>query len=270
MNSGEGARPQVWVSALTETTEEGIRVRGFDLLELIGTVPFTSVVHLLYVGELPSPTAAKLLDALMVASIDHGPGTPSVLTARTAASGGSSFQAAAAAGLLAMGQFHAAAVEDAMEAITTVAERARRGADIGEAAAEVVAARRGEGRRLSGFGHRQHTERDPRADRLFSMARDLGVDGTHIDATIALESALSEFVGRRLPINIDAVYAAVLAEIDFPAELANAVFIASRMTGVMAHVAEEFASMQPMRRIDPVAHVYDGPPSRPVPLGGSE
>lgn len=270
MNHGEEARPQAWASALTETSAEGIRVRGFDLLELIGAVPFASVVHLLYVGELPSPTAAKLLDALMVASIDHGPGTPSVLTARTAASGGSSFQAASAAGLLAMGQFHAAAVGDAMGAITSVAERARDGVEIGEAATEVVTECRREGRRLPGFGHRQHTERDPRADRLFSMARDLGVEGTHIDATIALEDALSESVGRRLPINIDAVYAAVLAEIGFPAELANAVFIASRMTGVMAHVAEELGSMPPMRRIDPVAHTYGGPPPRPIPPGGSQ
>jgi len=269
MNSGE-THPQAWVSALTETTDVGIRVRGYDLLELIGTVPFTSVVHLLYTGELPTRTAAKLLDALMVASIDHGPGTPSVLTARTAASGGASFQSASAAGLLAMGQFHAAAVEDAMDAIRTVAASTAAGMESGDAAAEVVADRRRDGRRVSGFGHRQHTERDPRAGRLFSMARELGVGGAHIDATLALEIAVAKSVGRPLPINIDAVYAAILAEIGFPAELANAVFIASRMTGVMAHVAEELGTMPPMRRIDPVAHRYGGPPARTVPTGGSE
>ena len=250
------------MSALTETTPDGIHIRGYDLLDLIGTTSFSSVVHLLYAGELPTPAAARLVDALMVASVDHGPGTPSVLAARTVITGGGSFQAGAAAGLLAMGEFHAAAVGDAMSAITEVA-------DSGRAAADVVAERRQAGRRLSGFGHRLHTERDPRVDQLFSMARDLGVEGSYIDAAIAIEGALETAAGRRLPINIDGVYAAILAEIDFPIELANAVFIASRMAGVMAHVAEELASMPPMRRIDPSGHSYGGPPPRPFPPRGS-
>ena len=118
---GSGRDP--WVSALTDTTPDGIRIRGYDLLDLIGSTSFSSVVHLLYAGELPTPAAARLLDALMVASVDHGPGAPSVLAARTVISGGGSFQAGAAAGLLAMGQFHAAAVGDAMSAISEVADR---------------------------------------------------------------------------------------------------------------------------------------------------
>ena len=260
---------QRWVSSLTETTPDGIHIRGYDLLDLIGTASFSSVVHLLYAGELPSPAAAELLDALMVASVDHGPGTPSVLAARTVITGGGSFQAGAAAGLLAMGEFHAAAVGDAMSAISQVADRAKTGTDRERAAADVVAAARNDGRRLSGFGHRQHTERDPRVDRLFSMARELGVEGSYIDAAIAIEGALETATGRRLPINIDGVYAAILAEIDFPIELGNAVFIASRMAGVMAHVAEELASMPPMRRIDPGGHSYGGPPPRALPLRGS-
>jgi citrate synthase len=266
MNSDELSPPR-WGSVLSETTDGGIRIRGYDLLDLVGTTSFTSVLHLLYTGELPGPTAARLLDALMVASIDHGPGTPSVLAARTVISGGASFQAGAAAGLLAMGQFHAAAVGDSMIAIIEVADRA--GTDVGRAADDVVAERRRDGRRLPGFGHRQHTERDPRVDRLFSIARELGVRGSYIDAAIAIEGALEAATGRRLPINIDGVYAAVLAEIEFPVELANAVFIASRMAGVMAHVAEELDSMPPMRQIDPVAHSYGGPPPRPFPPGGS-
>ena len=261
--------PQGWVSALTETTPDGIQIRGYDLLDLIGTTSFSSVVHLLYAGELPTPAAAGLLDALMVASVDHGPGTPSVLAARTVITGGGSFQAGAAAGLLAMGQFHAAAVGDAMSVISEVADRAKAGTDRERAAADVVASRRQDGRRLSGFGHRQHTERDPRVDRLITMAREFGVEGSYIDAAIAIEGALEAATGRRLPINIDGVYAAILAEIDFPVELANAVFIASRMAGVMAHVAEELASMPPMRRIDPSAHSYGGPPPRPFPPRGS-
>lgn len=267
MNNVEvGADP--WRSALTETTPEGIRVRGYDLIDLIGSVPFTSVAYLLYTGELPTRSAARLLDALMVASIDHGAGAPSVLAGRTVVSGGTSLQAGVAAGVLTMGQYHAAAVTDAMSAIREVVDLVDAGADRDRAAAEVVASRRREGARIGGFGHRQHTERDPRIDRLFSIAHDEGVGGSYIDAAAAIEAELESAVGRRLPMNIDAAYAAILAEIGFPPELGNAVFIASRVNGVIAHVAEELATMPPMRRIDPVSHVYDGPPSRQVPSGG--
>ena len=96
---------------LSASTAETISIRGYDLAALIGVVPFPSVVHLLYTGELPDPATARLIDAVMVASIDHGAGPPSVLAARTAISGGASLPAAAAAGLLTFGDFHGAAVE---------------------------------------------------------------------------------------------------------------------------------------------------------------
>lgn len=263
-------RSAAWSSALSVTTDDGISIRGYDLLDLVGTTSYPSVLALLYTGELPSRVAAVLIDALMVASIDHGPGTPSVLAARTVASGGATFQASAAAGLLAMGRFHAAAVADSMATIAEVADRAQARDDIAEAADEVVERRRGEGQRISGFGHRQHKARDPRVDRLFGLARELGVDGHHIDAAIAIEGALERATGRLLPINIDAVYAAILGEIGFPVEFANALFITSRLGGVMGHVVEELTTMRPMRRIDPIAHSYSGPPSRALHHGGSD
>jgi citrate synthase len=114
---------------LSATDADRITVRGSDLAELIGTVPFPSVVHLLYTGELPDPAAARLIDAVMVASIDHGAGPPSVLAARTAISGGATLPAAAAAGLLTFGDYHGAAVESAMEAIRDVLERVGEGSN---------------------------------------------------------------------------------------------------------------------------------------------
>ena len=127
---------------LSATDADSITVRGYDLAELIGTVPFPSVVHLLYTGKLPDPPAARLIDAVMVASIDHGAGPPSVLAARTAISGGATLPAAAAAGLLTFGDYHGAAVEPAMEAIAVVLDRAGDGSDagaLGRAADELVA-----------------------------------------------------------------------------------------------------------------------------------
>ena len=79
---------------------------------------------------------------------------------------------------------------------------------------------------------------------------------------MAIETSLHKAVGRPVPINIDGVIAAVLGEIGFPSELGNAVFIASRLAGVLAHANEERQTMAPMRRVDPINHTYCGPAPR--------
>ncbi len=251
------------MTALSETAADHISLRGYDLAQLIGTVPFPSVVHLLYTGDLPDASTGRLIDAVMVASIDHGAGAPSALAARTAVSGGASLQAGAAAGLLALGEFHGAAVESAMLAIGSVVTRtADGGTTVAAAADRLVEARRAEGIRVPGFGHRQHRDHDPRIDRLFAVAHDAGVAGDHLAAAEAIESALTRRLGRPVPINIDGAMAALLGEVGFPSDLGNALFIASRLAGILAHANEERQTMAPMRSVDPVNHTYEGPGRR--------
>jgi citrate synthase len=252
-----------WGTALSETTDDSISIRGYDLAELIGAVPFPAVVHLLYTGELPDPPTARLIDAVMVASIDHGAGAPSVLAARTAISGGATLQAGAAAGLLTLGEFHGAAVDAAMLAIGAVVHATAAGDESPPAVADrLVDTWRAEGRRVPGFGHRQHRRRDPRLDRLFALAREAGVAGRHVAAATAIEAALARSVGRPVPLNIDGAMAAILGEVGFPSDLGNALFIASRITGILAHANEERQTMAPMRRVDPEDHAYHGPDPR--------
>lgn len=255
-----------WETKLSYTRDDGIRIRGYDLAQMIGTVPYPSALYLLFTGELPSPNVAKLIDAVMVASIDHGPGAPSALAARTAVSGGAPLGAAAAAGLLTMGKYHGAAVQDAMQAIQEVADLAGKGTDLDCAADSVVADWRKADRRLSGFGHRQHKHEDPRVQRLFNVAREAGVRGDSINSARAIEGALKKNTGKDLPINIDGAMAAILCEMGFPATLANAVFMVARITSLFAHAHEELTQMPPMRRIDPVDFGYAGPEKRDLPV----
>ncbi len=251
-----------WETALSVTTEDGISIRGYDLIEMIGRIPFSSVLYLLYTGDLPTPNIAKMIDALMVASIDHGAGAPSALAARTAISGGAPLGAGAAAGLLTLGNYHGAAVEDSMEAIQQVVAMTREGQNVGDSADHVVQTWRSAKRRISGFGHRQHKTQDPRLTRLFGLADELGISGEHIAAARAIEAALERNLGRTLPINIDGLMAAILLEINFPTTLANALFMVSRIVGIIAHAHEEKTTMPPMRRIDPVDHGYSGKRNR--------
>ncbi len=265
--SNSTSAPPVWTTSLSETTAETISIRGYDLAELIGTIPFPAVVHLLYTGDLPDPPTTRLIDALMVASIDHGAGAPSVLAARTAVSGGATLQGAGAAGLLTLGEFHGAAVDSAMHVIAAVvdASRVAVSGSLSSAAEQLVTDWRAQGKRVPGFGHRQHKRRDPRLDRLLAVARDAGVTGDHLAAAAALEAALTHALGKPMPINIDGVMAAILNEVGFPSDLGNALFIASRLAGILAHAAEERQTMTPMRRVDPMDHAYRGPDHRAVP-----
>lgn len=257
-----------WNTNISHTSENGIVIRGYDLIELIGSVSFPSVLYLLFTGELPNPKVAKLIDALMVASIDHGAGAPSALAARTAASGGAPLGAAAAAGLLTLNKYHGAAVQDSMEAIQKVFDLSQgRKDNLDRAADTLIAEWRQTGRRIAGFGHRQHKRLDPRLEKLFSLAREAEVSGTYLESAQAIARGLKRSTGKDLPINIDGATAAILCEIGFPITLSNALFMVARLTGILAHANEEITRMSPMRRIDPINHSYDGPSARELPEG---
>lgn len=117
---------------------------------------------------------------------------------------------------------------------------------------------------LSGFGHRLHTK-DPRTAKLFQLAEAYGVAGEYIALARAIEQKFAEVTGKALPINVDGAIGAVLCEMDFDPQLANAFFMIARLPGLVAHIIEEKTRQKPMRPIDPKDHEYDGPAERPLP-----
>ena len=92
--------------------------------------------------------------------------------------------------------------------------------------------------------------RDPRAARLFQMALELEVEGGHVQMIRAVELAVAALPeGQALPVNIDGAIAAVCGDIGIPAEIANALFIISRVPGIAAQAQEERQREHPMRQI---------------------
>jgi citrate synthase len=252
-----------WSSAISSVVPNEIRVRGYRLDELMGRVSFGAAVYLVLRGELPTAAVGGVVEAMLVASIDHGVTPPSTLSARNAAATGAPLNAAIAAGALAVNRHHGGAVEDCMRLLARGAGRVRAGGTLGEAAAALVAEEKAAGRRLPGFGHRIHTD-DPRARRLLALARESGAAGAHVALAEAIAVRLAAS-GKPLPLNVDGAIAAVLADLGFAPELANGFFILARTAGWMAHVAEELARERPMRRIDQGSCSYDGPAPRALP-----
>src|SRR6266403_2254959 len=259
----ETDKSAVWNTSLTRVQPNKVAVRGYDIAELMGRISFGAAVHLVLKSELPSPAVARLIDAILVSSIDHGATPPSALAARTVASTGATLSAAVAAGIMSINRHHGGAIEDCARQLKAIANRSTtESVSMEEAATAVLAMMRDAGERMPGFGHRYHTK-DPRTARLFELAREAGVDGVHMKAARAVEKAFSD-AKRALPINVDGAIGAILADLGMNPLAFNGIFMIARTPGLVAHVIVEQTREKPMRRIDPVNHGYDGPPPRSV------
>src|SRR5881396_1395266 len=259
----EADKNAAWNTAITRVQPNKVAVRGYDIAELMGRASFGSAVYLILTGELPSPAIGRLMDAILVASIDHGATPPSALAARTVASTGATLSASVAAGIMSINRHHGGAIEDCAQQLKKITDRATgESISLEEAATRTLAMMREAGERMAGFGHRLHTK-DPRTARLFELAREAGVNGAHMQTARAVEKAFAD-AKKSLPINVDGAIGAILADLGMNPAAFNGIFMTARTPGLIAHVIEEQTREKPMRRIDPVNHGYDGPPARRV------
>ncbi|MEQ1870576.1 MAG: citryl-CoA lyase [Vicinamibacterales bacterium] len=258
-----------WRTALTSIAPNSIAVRGYALDEMMGRLSFADAVYLLLMGELPTPALGRMLNAILVSSIDHGVTPPSTIASRNVATTGAPLKDCAAAGIMALGPHHGGDIESCMRFLDQGLALVRGGATLAEAASQLVDVCVKDGVTPAGFGHRFHT-RDPRAVRLFQMAMELELEGEHVHMMRAIERELSareEAIGLHLPINVDGAIAAISADLGFAYELGNAIYMISRLPGLLAHAHEERTRQSPMREINPTDYEYDGAGPRGVPQG---
>lgn len=249
-----------WRTAITDSDAENIWIRGYDIGSLMQKATFAETIFLLHLGRMPSSEEGKLLDAILISSSDHGPGSPSAATARLACSGNrKSLSSAVAAGVLAIGDEHGGAGMACMELISAGAAMMQsESISIEVAADRIVEDARSRKIRLPGLGHRVHST-DPRKEILFGMARKFGVAGKGVAFMLALEAAAGSRI-KPLPLNIDGVLAAVLFDLGFPPSFGRLAFIIGRVAGLSAEITEELGREKAMRIRIPVQ--YDGPGPR--------
>jgi len=249
-----------WRTAISTSDDQHIWIQGYDVTQLMASATFADVVFLLHKGQLPSEAERRVVDAMLIASADHGPGSPSAAAARTVATGNRvAPEAAIAAGVLAIGDAHGGAGLACLQLITDAMNEVRTtGSDATAVARRVVADARAERRRLPGIGHRTHT-RDPRTDVLFDLARTGRIAGDGVAFMLELERAVADAI-KPLPINVDGAIAAVLYDLGFPPVLGKLLFIIGRVAGLSAQVVEEYTRERAMRIKIPVT--YDGPAPR--------
>src|SRR3972149_2880767 len=156
-------------SAITDNGPGRIRVRGYDITDIMEHLTYAEAVYLILKGELPGRAEAELMNAILVSSIDHGVSPPSVLGARTVISGGNSLNAAIAGGVLVIGDSHGGAIEQSARILQDWAVRLDESPGSPVSVAEqLVAWLEQSKRRMPGYGHRLH-QTDPRTGKLFEL-----------------------------------------------------------------------------------------------------
>lgn len=238
-------------TGLGASDADSITLLGHDLAgELLGQITFGELAYWMVTKRRPTEGQRAMFEAVLVALADHG-FTPTAIAARlTFLSAPDSVQGALAAGLLGGGSRFLGVTEDSANFLHNVIE-ALDALPTDEAgwdalAAEIVAARRAEGKFVPGLGHPVHKHGDPRTPKLFELAKQHGTYGPHLELFAAIGRAHPDVLGKTLPLNGAGVCGAVLADLDLPFGIMRGFALLARCAGLLGQLAEEF--------VDPIAN----------------
>lgn len=248
-----------WTTTIIRMEPGVIEIRGEPIEHLIKALSFSDMIWLMTMGSRPTAGQSRLLEAALVAAVDHGPQAPSVATARMAMTCGVGINNAIASGVNMLGDVHGGAGEQALELYQRVAERLP-SEELDTAVAKVLDALNDEGTRfIPGFGHRFHKPTDPRAAPLMRILREVSMDDSQVDGHFAdIAETIQKHIGHRnghpIAMNIDGATAAIYAALDVPPVLARGLFCLSRSVGLTAHALEQ--SLQGGRNKGPTPPHY--------------
>ena len=257
-----------WSTSIIDIRPGEIVIRGYPIQELIGALSFAQMVWLMLRGEVPEPAQAKLLEAALVAAVDHGPQAPSIAISRMAVTCGLPINGAMASAINALDDIHGGAGQQCMELYQSIAQRVDTGTNEEEAVEleldRFIAER---GKIVAGFGHRFHRI-DPRAVKLLDLVRraqsDGIVSGRFARIGTLIEQSLERRKGSRIPMNIDGATAVIYSELGFAPPLGRGLFVLSRSVGILAHAWEQTQQGGRIKGPMPpkIPFQYIGPPPR--------
>jgi succinyl-CoA synthetase alpha subunit len=224
---------------------------------------FVELIYRTIAGKRPfDPEKGKLLEAMIVASVDHGVTPPSAQVTITSASTRADYVVSVASGIGAITDVHGGAGSKAALFFSEcVSSSKKNGLDLEEATQMVITEYVRSARRIEGLGHRIHTE-DPRRDILWKLSEAAGVASKNVAVSKIVSKAFKEVRGMELPINVDGVIGAIVADMGLNPIIAKALFIWGRVAGLSAHYFEEILSQPEMRPINFAEAVYKGKPAR--------
>jgi citrate synthase len=232
-------------TSIGTSDQDTITLLGQDVAaDLMGKVSFGELALWLVTQRRPTPSQARVFEAVLVALADHG-FTPTAIAARlTYLSAPDSLQGALAAGLLGGGSRFLGVTEDTGRFLADALAGAADPVPADDAGWDAVALAcvqraRAAGQLIPGLGHPVHKVTDPRTPVLFAIAEQEGLRGPHLRLFEAIGRVHPHVLGRVLPLNGAGTCGAALADLGLPTSLLRGFALLARTAGLLGHIAEE-------------------------------
>ena len=228
--------------------------------------PFGNLIYRAVTGEdNVDKKKGLLIETIVTACVDHGVTPPSAQAGMIAASVRADYAMSLCCGVGAITDVHGGAGRKAAEFFLKVVDKAKKEDLPLEKATEAIIREYKENKeRIQGLGHRVHSQ-DPRRDVLWKRSKEYGLGGDCVAVSEMVTDIFTNVSGKNLPINVDGVIGAIIADMGLDIDLAKALFVYGRVAGLSAHYFEEIATQRPMRRINFGDAVYEGKADRKYP-----
>ncbi len=216
-----------------------VLVRGMDLTgDLLGSTTYTDMLSIILLGRRATPGEIRMLDALLVVLVEHGLVKPAIQARFVYSNAPESLQAAVAASIMGAGSHHLGSSEWCARILQEAVGPKAFPEDVEAAARSIVDDHRRRKARVPGIGHRTHAGGDPRAIKLFEIAKETDCYGSYC---VLLErvSELASEGGRLLPTNVTGAIAAIASDMGFRWQITRAFALIGRVLGALGHIQEE-------------------------------
>ena len=224
-------------------------------------------------GKVPIPEAERALDTYFVLLADHSYNA-STFSARVTASTGADIYCAITSAVATLeGDLHGGAPSKVMNMLEEIG--------LPEKAEQYVRDLLGRGEKIMGMGHREYKIRDPRAEQLEAMAKQL-TEKSHTKWYLiarALEDAANKVLqevkpGKRIYANVEFYTAPTLSSLGIPGDEFTCMFACGRISGWTAHVLEQWENNRLIRPqatyVGPAVHPYEPIGQRRGPEGNGK
>jgi len=222
------------------STPDRITIKGRDLVkDILGKMTLGDMAFLEMMDRMPTPREAAVFNAIAVTLVEHGL-TPSALVARlTYAGAPEAMQAAVASGLCGLGSVFVGSMETAARMLQEAMPKPDPAADLPALAHDIVLKFQARGQSIPGIGHHFHKPVDPRAPRLFEIARENGFDGPYCALMRHVAEDAARTHGKTLPVNATGAIGAIASELGLPWRIVRGLGVMARAIGLVGHILEE-------------------------------
>ncbi|MDO9358041.1 MAG: citryl-CoA lyase [Polaromonas sp.] len=227
-------------SSIAWSNAQTINIHRLDLCnDLLGKVDLGDMAFLQLCRRLPTKNESIVFNSLLVSLVEHGI-TANTISARLTLLGApESLQGAVAAGLLGLGSTFVGTIEGAARLVAENPLASKEPAAVALQAEGILAKYIVSGEPVPGIGHPIHKPLDPRAERLFEIAREQGLDTDGELLIRAVSRAAEQHFKRVLPVNVTGAIGSITTTLGLPWRITRGLGVMARSIGIVGHLLEE-------------------------------